>query len=71
MCKLPFRVPEQVAGPVAPCLRPTLVRGALASDAFSHHACSARRSYWSPAATTGQRYIYTGSYDGRVHVYGE
>lgn len=29
------------------------------------------RSYWSPAATTGQRYIYTGSYDGRVHVYGE
>lgn len=29
------------------------------------------RSYWSPAATTGQRYIYTGSFDGRVHVYGE
>ncbi|EFN50915.1 hypothetical protein CHLNCDRAFT_37629, partial [Chlorella variabilis] len=27
------------------------------------------RSYWSPAATTGQRYIYTGSFDGRVHVY--
>lgn len=30
--------------------------------------CSA---YWSPAATTGQRYIYTGSFDGRVVVYGE
>lgn len=39
--------------------------------AFSHQARLARRSYWSPAATTGQRYIYTGSYDGRVHVYGE
>lgn len=27
------------------------------------------RSYWSPLATTGQRYIYSGSYCGRVHIY--
>lgn len=29
------------------------------------------RAYWSPAATTGQRYVYTGSADGGVWVYGE
>lgn len=34
------------------------------------HLSPTRRSYWSPAATTGQRYIYTGSYDGRVVIYG-
>ena len=28
------------------------------------------RAYWSPLHTTGQRYIYTGSYDGMVHIYG-
>lgn len=28
------------------------------------------RAYWSPPATTGQRYIYSGSADGGVYVYG-
>ena len=28
------------------------------------------RAYWSPAATTGQRYIYSGSADGGIWVYG-
>jgi len=27
------------------------------------------RAYFSPAYTTGQKYIYTGSYDGSVYVY--
>ncbi|KAL4432013.1 hypothetical protein ABPG77_000280 [Micractinium sp. CCAP 211/92] len=27
------------------------------------------RAYWSPAATTGQRFVYTGSFDGRAVVY--
>jgi len=27
------------------------------------------RCYWSPAHTTGQRYIYTGSHDGSVYIY--
>ena len=27
------------------------------------------RSYFSPRESTGQRYIYTGSYNGRVYVY--
>jgi WD repeat-containing protein 23 len=29
------------------------------------------RAYWSPAASTGQRYVYTGSADGGVYIYGE
>lgn len=29
------------------------------------------RAYWSPAATTGQRFVYTGSADGSVWIYGE
>ncbi len=27
------------------------------------------RAYFSPAATTGQRFIYSGSYDGSVYIY--
>jgi WD repeat-containing protein 23 len=27
------------------------------------------RCHWSPISTTGQRYLYTGSADGRIHVY--
>lgn len=29
------------------------------------------RAYWSPMHTTGQRFVYTGSADGRVHIFGE
>ena len=29
------------------------------------------RAYFSPADTTGQRFIYAGSADGAVHVWGE
>lgn len=29
------------------------------------------RAYFSPAHTTGQRYIYTGSFDGSIAVIGE
>lgn len=45
--------------------------GCQAVQTYRGHAVLSTliRSYWSPAATTGQRYIYTGSYDGRVHVY--
>jgi hypothetical protein len=28
------------------------------------------RAYFSPAHTTGQRYVYTGSADGSVRIYG-
>lgn len=28
------------------------------------------RAYFSPAATTGQRYIYSGSADGAVYIWG-
>ena len=28
------------------------------------------RAYFSPAHSTGQRYIYTGSFDGSVVIYG-
>lgn len=27
------------------------------------------RAYFSPAYTTGQKYVYTGSHDGCVYVY--
>jgi len=27
------------------------------------------RAYFSPVHTTGQKYIYTGSYDGSVYIY--
>jgi len=27
------------------------------------------RCHFSPEATTGQRYIYSGSYDGRIHIW--
>lgn len=27
------------------------------------------RCHFSPIATTGQRYVYTGSSDGRIHIY--
>lgn len=27
------------------------------------------RCHFSPVATTGQRYVYTGSSDGRIHIY--
>ena len=27
------------------------------------------RAYFSPLASTGQRFIYTGSVDGTIHVY--
>ena len=27
------------------------------------------RCYFSPLHTTGQRYIYTGSHDGRIYIY--
>ncbi|GAA6010081.1 hypothetical protein JCM11491_005858 [Sporobolomyces phaffii] len=27
------------------------------------------RCHWSPVATTGQRYLYTGSADGKIHIY--
>ena len=27
------------------------------------------RCHFSPEATTGQRYIYSGSYDGKIHVW--
>lgn len=27
------------------------------------------RAYFSPAHSTGQRYIYTGSHSGKVHIY--
>ncbi|GAA5919452.1 hypothetical protein JCM1841_002402 [Sporobolomyces salmonicolor] len=27
------------------------------------------RCHWSPVATTGQRYLYTGSSDGKIHIY--
>ncbi|GAA5910705.1 hypothetical protein JCM5296_006818 [Sporobolomyces johnsonii] len=27
------------------------------------------RFHWSPVATTGQRYLYTGSSDGKIHIY--
>lgn len=29
------------------------------------------RAYFSPLATTGQRYIYSGSADGSVYIWGE
>ena len=28
------------------------------------------RCYFSPSSTTGQRYLYTGSEDGKIHVFG-
>lgn len=27
------------------------------------------RCHWSPVSTTGQRYLYTGSADGKIHIY--
>ena len=27
------------------------------------------RCHWSPLSTTGQRYLYTGSADGKIHIY--
>jgi len=51
----------------------------LDSDAKSLCCCSYRghavlqtliRAYFSPAATTGQRYIYSGSADGSVYIWG-
>ncbi|GAA5944429.1 uncharacterized protein JCM15063_000952 [Sporobolomyces koalae] len=27
------------------------------------------RCHWSPVATTGQRYLYSGSADGKIHIY--
>ena len=29
------------------------------------------RAYFSPLATTGQRYIYSGSADGSVYIWGD
>ena len=29
------------------------------------------RAHWSPMHTTGQRFVYTGSSDGHVYIYGE
>lgn len=57
------------------CRAPALPPACLPSAPSRAHrapppAPAPPRAYWSPAATTGQRYIYTGSADGRVHVYG-
>jgi DDB1- and CUL4-associated factor 11 len=38
---------------------------------FSGHSVLSTliRCQFSPIETTGQRYIYTGSSDGRIHIY--
>ena len=35
-----------------------------------HVATTLIRAYWSPMHTTGQRFVYSGSADGSVYIYG-
>ena len=38
---------------------------------FGHSVSSTLiRAYWSPMHSTGQRFVYTGSADGHIHIFG-